>query len=443
MPISEGARLTFRTARLRAVAASLPLIVAVAFLVRAVSAWNYQAHTSHRALGAIPFLFESGNIAYSLASGHGFGSPLRINTGPTAWMTPLYPLLLSAVMRIFGIYTFASWVAAVSMNICFSTLACIPLYFTGKRAGGSGVAVGAAWLWAVFPNAILLSYQSLWDTSLSALLVTTVLWATLRIAESARARDWAAYGSLWGVILMTNAAVLSLLPFLIGWAAWRNEKKTPLAARHTLLACGVIVLCCVPWTVRNYLVFHSIVPLRSTLGLQLWVGNNPNAKVIWLGENHPINDASERRAYIDMGEIPYMAAKSREAAHYILAHPAHEAQLISGRFVMLWSGGSANPIDEIGRINSAWFRYVLMFNLCAAIGALAGILILIRRRSVYAFPMAAGPIVFPIAYYMTLALPRYKHPIDPILLLLTSIAIASLPFSAATRQSRQRPSRAK
>lgn len=410
--------------RLRTVATSLPLILAAALLLRAAFAWSYQAHTPHRALGAIPFLFESGNIAYSLASGHGFSSPLRIETGPTAWMTPLYPMLLAAIMRIFGIYTFASWVAAVSMNICFSTIACIPVYFIGKRIGGAGLAAGAAWLWAIFPNAILLSFQSLWDTSLSALLGVTALWATLKIADSVKRRDWAAYGLLWGAILMANAAVLSLLPFLLGWAAYRNEKKTRLAAQHTAIACAVVVFCCLPWTVRNYLTFHGIVPLRSTLGLQLWVGNNPKAKPIWLGENHPINDANERKQYIDMGELPYMAAKGRDAVHYIVTHPAHEAWLIAGRFVMLWSGGTPHPFEDFIRNRSWWFRYVLAFNLCGACGALLGILFLIRRHSIYAFPLAAGPVVFPFAYYMTLALPRYRHPIDPAIMLLLAVAMA-------------------
>jgi len=119
----------------------------------------------------------------------------------------------------------------------------------------------------------------------AALLAATALWATIRIADSLRKRDWAAYGFLWGVILMANAAVLSLLPLFLGWAAYRNGKKTNLAVRHTALACGVILLCCVPWTIRNYLVFQNVVPLRSTLGLQLWVGNNPDAHVVWLGED--------------------------------------------------------------------------------------------------------------------------------------------------------------
>jgi hypothetical protein len=410
----------------RAAATSLPLIIVVALVIRLSFAWDYQAHTPHRALGAVPFLFESGNIAFSIASGHGFGSPLRVDTGPTAWMTPLYPILLSDIMRVFGIYTFQSWVAAVLMNICFSTLACIPLYHAGKRVGGAGLAAGAAWLWAIFPNAILLSFQSLWDTSLSALLGATAVWATLRLAGSARARDWGTYGVLWGVILMVNAAVLSLLPLLLGWAAYRNWKTGRPALSNAALACGVVVLCCIPWTVRNYLVFHSIVPLRSTLGLQLWAGNNPQARVIWLGGQHPINDNSERTQYKEMGEISYMAAKRKDAINYMLTHPRHEAELIGGRFVMLWTGGTPHPIDDLLKSRSAWFRYVLIFNLCAAFGALAGIVLLFRNHSVYAFPLAAGPLVFPFAYYLTLALPRYRHPIDPTLMLLTAVAISGI-----------------
>jgi hypothetical protein len=411
---------------------SLPVIVVAALGIRLAFAWNYQAHTPHQGLRAIPFLFESGNIAYSLASGHGFGSPLRIPSGPTAWMTPLYPLLLSGIMRIFGIYTFPSWVAAVSMNICFSTLTCIPLYYAGKRIGGAGLAAGAAWLWAVFPNAILLSFQSLWDTSLSALLGATALWATLGLAGTSRTRDWRAYGLLWGVILMANAAVLSLLPLLLGWAAYRNWKVGLPFRRNTAVACAITFLCCIPWTIRNYAVFGSIVPLRSTLGLQLWAGNNPDARVIWLGGQHPINDASERKQYLDLGEIAYMAAKRKDALGYILSHPRREAELILGRFVMVWTGGTPHPIDDLIRTRSAWFRYVLIFNLCAAFGAFAGIVLLFRNHNIYAFPLAVGPVVFPFAYYLTLALPRYRHPIDPTLMLLTAVAIANTSLVSRT-----------
>ena len=410
---------------LRVIVTSLTLIVVAACAIRLAFAWDYQAHAPHRALAAIPFLFESGNIAVSLAHGHGFGSPLRLDTGPTAWTTPVYPLLLAGIMRVLGVYTFPSWVAAVLMNIAFSSLVCVPLYFAGIRIGGRTLGATAAWLWAIFPNAILLSYQSLWETSLAALLGATALWATLRLAGSARLRDWMAYGFLWGIILMTNAAMLSLLPIFLGWVAWRNWKASLPVLRNAAFAAGIIVLCCVPWTLRNYLVFHSLVPLRSALGLQLWVGNNPDAKVIWLGGQHPINDNVERSRYIEMGEIAYMTQKRRDAVDYILTHPSREAELIAGRFVMFWSGGTPHPLDDFLKNRSAWFRYTLLFNLALSLSALAGLLLLLRRHSIFLIPLAAGPFIFPLAYYLTLALPRYRHPIDPVLVLLTAAIFKS------------------
>jgi hypothetical protein len=92
---------------------------------------------------------------------------------------------------------------------------------------------------------------------------------------------------------------------------------------------------------------------------------------------------------------------------------------------MFWSGGTPHPFDDFIRSKSVWFRYVLIFNLVAAFGALAGITVLFLKRNAYAIPLAAGPLVFPFAYYLTLSLPRYRHPIDPTLMLLLAYFSAS------------------
>jgi hypothetical protein len=66
---------------------------------------------------------------------------------------------------------------------------------------------------------------------------------------------------------------------------------------------------------------------------------------------------------------------------------------------------------------------LLLFNVLAAIGALSGIVALMRERSQYAFPAMIFPIVYPLAAYLTLASARYRLPIDPAVLLLTAVAI--------------------
>src|ERR1700685_345418 len=215
---------TFRNT-IRAAATSLWLIMLVALAIRLGYMWQFQHIHPRQGVSVIPFLFESGNIAHSLATGHGFSSPFRVDTGPTAWMTPLFPLLLAEIFRLFGAYTFQAWAATVLLNITCCTIACIPIYFTGRLIDGIRLAAGAAWLWAIFPNAILLPVESMWDASVSALLAATILWAPLALAESQRLRDWCAYGLLWGIALMFNATLAALFPFLAGWLGSRGGEE--------------------------------------------------------------------------------------------------------------------------------------------------------------------------------------------------------------------------
>jgi 4-amino-4-deoxy-L-arabinose transferase-like glycosyltransferase len=408
---------------LRAAVTSIWIILLVALVVRLGFMWWYEAIHPKQAVSVIPFLFESGNIAHSLATGHGFSSPFRVDTGPTAWMTPAYPLFLAGIFRLFGAYTFHSWTAAVLLNIWCCTLACVPIFDVGKRMGGVGLAAGAAWLWAIFPNAILIPVESMWDASISALLVATILWATIALAESERMRDWCAYGLLWGVALLVNATLAGLLPFLLGWMVYRQHQQKRAWARRAVAAAVIVVFCCVPWTIRNYKIFHHFIPLRSVLGLQLWLGNNDQTQDIFRGDLHPIYNSGEREKYIALGEIAYMQDKKQEALQYMLSHPAREAHLIANRFISIWSGGTPDPLTDFIETPSLWFRFILVFNVLAAVGALSGIVILFWIRNACWCPVVVFPIVYPWAYYLTLALPRYRLPIDPIVLLLMALTL--------------------
>jgi Dolichyl-phosphate-mannose-protein mannosyltransferase len=408
---------------------SIGFIVAVALLLRLAFAWQYSTRYSHHALGILPFLFESGNIAYSIATGHGFASPFRVPTGPTAWTTPVYPFLLAGIFRLFGTYTFNAFVVAVGLNILLVSLACVPLYYAARKVGGIKVAAGAAWLWAIFPNAILIPVESLWEASLSALLVAMILWATLRLAELSSTVAWSLYGFLWGFTLMTNPSIAAVLPFLIGWLLWR--KRGQIEWFRPAIAVSIMVLCCVPWTIRNYRVFHAFVPLRSVAGLPLWLGNNEHAQARWSGQFHPIVDSGERARYISLGEIAYMREKRDLAIGYMLENPDRQFQLMSRRFLAFWCGGTPYPWQDFVENNSVQFRYVLLFNVAVALGALAATIFLIREKSPYWLPLAAFPAIFPVTYYLTMVVPRYKLPIDPVLMLLTAVAVSRLTFKRA------------
>src|SRR6202046_519176 len=260
----EGVRLKKR--RIIAAAGSLWLIVTVAIVCRVGVAYVQVREIPPRALASVPFESETGNIAMALATGKGYSSPMRSDTGATAWLAPVYPLMLAGIFCVFGVFTLHAFYAAAALNIIFSAAACVPIYFAGKRIAGIGAASVAAWLWAVFPNAIVIPFQWIWDTSLTALLAAGILWATMALAESRRMRDWCAYGFLWGFTLLTNPALATTLPFLLGWGVYRERRSGPGLGRlfaGPAAALGVAVLCCVPWTVRNYAEVHKFIPLRS------------------------------------------------------------------------------------------------------------------------------------------------------------------------------------
>jgi hypothetical protein len=428
------------------IATCLPLILIVALGLRLGFAWDQERNIPRDLVGLVPFLQETGNIAFSIARGHGFGSPYWQETGPTAWLTPVYPYLVAGAYRIFGIHTPHAFFAIALVNILFSTATCIPIFYVGKRVEGFTVASVAAWLWAIFPNAWIIPFEWVWDTSLSALLMAIILWATLRLADGdARLRDpganqgapspansaswrlWCWYGLLWGFALMTNPSLGVMLPFLIGWAVYRllrlheqNQGRAPL--KGPALAIGVAILCCLPWTVRNYAVFHRFIPLRSNFAFELWLGNNenfdPQSQIVPAADP----EREEIRNYIRMGETAFMQGKWNRAVTFIRSHPKLELILFGRRFVAMWTG-MEKPVHGFLDSDSLLTRIALLSNFLAAIGAFGGTIVLFLRRSPYAFPLAAFPIVFPVVYYVTHASLRYRHPIDPIIMLLTAVSI--------------------
>src|SRR5438034_10253746 len=172
--------------------------------------------------------WEMGRIARSIAGGQGFSSPTDLPTGPSAWAAPVYPYILGGVFKLFGVYSFLSaWVILV-FNSIFSALTCLTLCHIGWRMYGISVGRAAAWTWALFPYAIYWPTRVVWETSLTAFLLSLALLLTLRMGDQPPRRStWVLFGLVWGVIGLTNPAVLSMMPFCLLWllarASWRSQ----------------------------------------------------------------------------------------------------------------------------------------------------------------------------------------------------------------------------
>ena len=396
-------------------------IALVAMVLRAAFLL-YKAHLiPAEVLAAVPFQNEAGNVAAALAQGNGFCCLFREPTGPTAWLAPVYPLLVACVFKLFGTFTLWSFYVAVLFNCIFSSLACIPLFHAGKRIGGTATAVLASWLWAIFPSGIILPFEWIWDTSLSVLLAAALLWATLELADSSRLREFALYGLLWGLSLLTNPALGALLPFLLGWLLYRHRGDRGQQVRLALMPVVMILLTCLPWTARNYIQFHRFIPLRSNFPYELWSGNNE----IFDEHSREVNRITryeQVRLYARLGENAFLDEKWEKAQNFIRTHPALYAQLFGRRIVATWLG-SESPWRDFMCTDSLLARFLLLWNALTLVGVIAGLGWLFLRQRAYFFPLASFPFVFPLTFYIAHTSLRHRHPCDPILALLIAVAV--------------------
>jgi hypothetical protein len=412
--------------KLKQIFFSVGFIVVIAFTVRAAFVLHYFISSTQRMVpDNLPFGYETGAVAAAIAQGRGFSSPLKfVQTGPTAWFTPIYPYLLAGIFKCFGVYTYMSGLVIRFVDNAFSACTCWPIYAIGAKAFSKRIGAVAAWIWVCFPMSLIFSTLWVWDTALSTLMLALIFAATLNLRGSGRLRAWIAYGALWAVGSMVNPTLLSVLPPLTLWALWPLRRQLLPAGK--LLAASLLVLAVgiTPWGVRNYVVFHKFIPFRSNFGLELWLGNNPLVPELWSPNLHPNNDVFEAAKYARMTEIPYMEEKQQEALLFIRTHPADTLRFISLRFLDNWVRMWDSPSD-------IWSQPFLRMKLgafgdCAfPLLSLAGMLIAYRQRNETAVPFASVMLFFPVVFYITHTSLRYRHPIDPILLVLAVYALAN------------------
>ena len=397
------------------------LIFCVAFLLR-LGFLFYEAHQiPAEALATVPFQNEVGSVAAALAQGQGFCCVFHQPTGPTAWLAPVYPFFLAIIFKVFGTFTAPSFYAAAFFNCVFSALVSLPLFYAALRIGNRATAAVAGCLWAVFPSGILIPFEWIWDTSLSALLAISLLWATFRLLDDPLRRNFILYGLFWGFCLLVNPALGAVFPFLLIWIYIRSSSSRPRRLVDTAFAACLAILVCLPWTIRNAVEFQRFIPIRSDFPFELWMGNNP----IYDERSRQLNRITryeEVHRYSQLGETAFLEEKGRAAEEFIREHPALAFELAASRAVAIWMG-TATPWQGLQRADSNLARFIIVWNALTILGAAAGLTCLFFARRWLLLPVAAFPAVFPLVYYVTQASLRLRHPCDPALALLMALAI--------------------
>jgi len=182
---------------------------------------------------------ETGSIARSVAQGEGFSSPFTSSTGPTAMIGPVYVYMVAGVFKISGVLTPRSQIIILCLNSLFSALTAPVIYLLAKKITDKPTASLAGWAWAVIPSFMTLATTWIWETVLSALLVSVAVLFAIHLCEHVSWRKWVAFGLFWGFAALTNPALLSIFLISLVWIASRYRRARLDYAAHSDRNVGV------------------------------------------------------------------------------------------------------------------------------------------------------------------------------------------------------------
>jgi len=250
------------------------------------------------------------------------------------------------------------------------------------------------------------------------LLMSVAVLLTLRCDAERRTRDWIFMGLVWGVMALTNPALLSVAAVSLIWIAARRNLR-PFYAVLAVALCAAMIA---PWALRNYRVFHRVILLRDNFWLEFYVNNNLQSNGMWTRSEHPGNDAGAMQRFQQLGELGYIDVDHAKARYFLFQHRALFIGWTFKRVFYFWLGEPKETL--VGGVELDWAKH-LGFGLWTAF-AIAGLWLLERRHNYAAGLIAGLLLLYPIPYYITRASPRYRHPIEPLLVLMTVYVIAAV-----------------
>lgn len=406
--------------------ASLAVIVAWGLVFRI--GYVVLAHSYRFKPGSENFNFgwEIGRIAHSLALGMGFSNPMNGITGPTAWIAPVYPLMVAAAFKLFGVYSYHAALVMLCVNSVFSALTAVPVYLVTRKCFNEGVARWSAWLWTLLPYTMYWAVRWVWETSMSTFMLAMLLWLTIEVAERGTMRLWAWWGFVWGALALTNPACTIVLPFFAGWVVWQRVRAREAWFWRAVLSAVICVALLTPWTVRNYRVFHKFIFVRGNAGAELRLGNGPGADGTWMSYLHPTQDPTQLKLYREMGEVAYVEMRKQQAITWIKEDPARFAGVSLRKVYYFWAGVPRLAKSRwLGQTKNAAF-------MLTSILAWWGLGRAVQKRVRAVFLFACLMVIYPLTYYLIFPSPRYRHPIEP------AMTILGIYLISETRELKQK-----
>ena len=391
------------------------LIIIVAFSFRilcmfALQSWQFE---NNRA-----FAYEAGEIGSAIASGLGFYWPENstYNFGkppePTSWEAPIYPLIIGGVFKVFGTFSSVSAVVLMVLQTLTSAINCVLLFLIGRRIFNEGVGLLAVLIFTFYPSDIHFSVMKIGSTNLYVTLIILFILQLFDLADTPNIKKGIFAGFSFGLALLIFPAVISFLPFALGWLFLRGQAERKMLMINVALLFLAVCVTILPWQIRNYSVFGRFIFIKSNLSRELFIGNYGSKEII----------ALEHQTNITLDEGQRTKLYTKKTMDSILNNPLRLVRRTYKRFVRFWTvtprkGGPRSKISGI-KDQVAGIPYLIVLIL-----GIAGLFLSkLKAKEVQLLVMAI--LSLPIPFYLTwFTRFRYRFPVEIIMIVFASYAL--------------------
>lgn len=346
---------------------------------------------------------------------------------PSAIRVPGYPLFLAALMLVSSSIAWLSLVNALLSAVLPYLVYRVADQFTGDRT----VALGAALLMAIHPNAVLFA-PVLATEHLCAILFFVSLWVLRRARESDPARPYRTpivAGLLFGLTTLTRPDTLFYLPAFvaIGWCVVAPARR-PTALVAFVLTAAVVVF---PWYLRNRVMVGPGAGLSTISGKSFYYGHNDKMYGYHSLEGTRMEGLTELERHKRGFEIGLEYIRNATTARLVndVIKATGFLYAADGDYGQFWSTRTPGPNPDEFTPNAlgqamTYTDLTIWWNRLLVAAALSA-LVFLRRYPVEVWWATVGLVVLNWFGYCVVfeATPRYRHMIEPALCVLAMMTL--------------------
>ena len=328
------------------------------------------------------------NMVKNILSGKG----VIVSEQWKAYRPPLYPLFLSFFyflkFNLFGIRFLQSII---------SSFTSVYIYLLGKKVFSERVGWISGLIACVYPFFIFYTGFLLTETLFIFLVVLTI-YTFIELVEKQNLCMSIKAGLFLGITGLCRPTIQLFFPvsiFLILF--FKDEMK--IKFKKILFGSLSFFITLSPWVIRNYSIFHKIIPGTTMGGRVFWEGNNPYSEG---GPCRYFPEEIEKLPEVERDIVYY-----KKTVEIIRKNPYNFLWLLQNKFKRFWNvvpnaSGFTKPLYQVISVMS--FGIILPFFV------LGFILTLQFKQALYIHSLI---ILFTIFHMLFLASIRYRVPIEP------------------------------